>query len=54
MNAERVKWGARLALLSAAMLLLVSACEQQGTGEAEQGAVPTTDQSIAATEGEQQ
>jgi hypothetical protein len=45
---ERIKSGARLAVLGAALLLLVAACEQQGTGEADQGAAP------AATEGEQQ
>jgi hypothetical protein len=54
MTSERVKSGATLAVLSAALLLLVSACEQQGTGEAEQGAAPPTDQSTATTEGEQQ
>ena len=48
-----MRTGARLAVLSAALLLLVSACEQQGTGETEQGTAPT-DQSTAATEGEQQ
>jgi hypothetical protein len=53
MTSERMKSDARLAVLSAALLLLVSACEQQGTGETEQGAAPT-DQSTAATEGEQQ
>jgi hypothetical protein len=53
MALERTRSGARLAVLSAA-LLLVSACEQQGTGETEQGAASTTDQSTAATEGEQQ
>ena len=53
MTFERVTSGARLAVLSAALLLLVSACEQQGTGETEQGAVPTMDQSTAATEGAQ-
>jgi hypothetical protein len=47
MTPERVKSGARLAVLSAALLLLVAACEQQGTGEAEQGAAPPA-------EGEQQ
>jgi hypothetical protein len=36
------------------MLLLVSACEQQGAGDTEQGAAPTTEQSGAAPEGEQQ
>ena len=43
MTSERVKSGARLAVLGAALLLLVSACEQQGTGETEQGAAPTTE-----------
>jgi hypothetical protein len=51
---ERVKSGARLAVLSAALLLVVSACEEQGTGETEQGAAPTTEDPTAATEGEQQ
>ena len=54
MALERMRSGASLAVLSAALLLLVSACERQGTGETEQGAAPTTDQSTAATEDEQQ
>ena len=54
MTSERVTSGAKLAVLSAALLLLVAACEQQGTGETEQGAAPTMDQSTtAATEGGQ-
>ena len=48
MTSERVA-GARLAVLSAALLLLVAACEEQGTGEAEQGAAPP-----AQTEQQQQ
>jgi hypothetical protein len=40
MNSERVTSGAKLAVLSAALLLLVSACEQQGTGETGQGTAP--------------
>jgi hypothetical protein len=40
MTSERAASGGRLAVLSAALLLLVSACEQQGTGETEQGAAP--------------
>jgi hypothetical protein len=53
MTFERMRTGARLAVLSAA-LLLASACEEQGTGETEQGAAPTTEESPAAAEGEQQ
>jgi hypothetical protein len=54
MTSERVMSGAKLALLSAALLLLVAACDQQGTGETEEGAAPTMDQpTTAATEGEQ-
>jgi hypothetical protein len=49
MTSERVASGARLAVLSAALLLLVAACEEQGTGEAEQGAAPP-----AQTEQQQQ
>lgn len=44
MTSERVTSGAKLALLSAALLLLVAACDQQGTGEAEQGAAPQMEQ----------
>lgn len=44
MTTERMTSGARLALLSAALLLLVAACGEQGAGEAEQGAAPTTEQ----------
>ena len=54
MDSGRVTSGARLAVASAALLLLVSACEQQGTEETEEGAAPTTDQPTAAPEGEQQ
>jgi hypothetical protein len=40
MSSQRVRSGARLAAVSAALVLLVAACEQQGAGEAEQGAAP--------------
>ena len=55
MTSERVTSGAKLALLSAALLLLIAACDQ-GTEptEEQQGAAPTMEQSTtAATEGEQ-
>jgi hypothetical protein len=54
MISDRVRSAAGLAVLSTALLLLGSACEQQGAGETEQGAAPSTDQSTAATEGDQQ
>ena len=41
MTSERATSGVKLALLSAALLLVVAACEEQGTEPTEQDAAPT-------------
>jgi hypothetical protein len=50
MRSERARSGARLTLLGAALLLLVTACGEEATEPADQGAAPTTEQ---PAEGEQ-
>jgi hypothetical protein len=58
MTSERVTSGATVALLSAALLLLVTACGEQGSDETDQGAAPASEESTTgdagqATEGTQ-
>jgi hypothetical protein len=50
MSSERATSGAKLALLSAALLLLVAACGEESAEPADQGTAPTTEQAPTTEE----
>jgi hypothetical protein len=53
MSAERATSGAKLTLLGAALLLLVTACGEEAVEPTEEGASPTLEQPTAETGSEQ-
>jgi hypothetical protein len=52
MSAERATSGAKLTLLGAALLLLVTACGEEAVEPTEEGASPTLEQPTAETGGQ--
>jgi hypothetical protein len=54
MSAGRATSGAKLKLLGAALLLLVTACGEDAVGPTEEGATPTMEQPTQGEQPEQQ